>query len=108
MTDSKPHQNNAPAQIRQLRLWLLSANTRGHDVYKSAVVAAESEEEAKLIHPGKNIGIRWSDAQCEWVNSQDAADYAWARHPDLVTAREIGVAAPGVEAGVIIADFLNG
>lgn len=103
------HQNNE-ASSRQLKLWLISAELRGYDVYRSAVVAAESEEEARRIHPRQDSGIVWNDTEYEWVgpDSDSIVDQSWVRHPDLVTVKEIGTALPGTEPGVITSAFFGG
>lgn len=110
MTNTSPHHDGAASPNGRLKLWLLSADTRGYEVYKSAVVAAASEREARHIHPRKTIGIVWNDEMREWMDApvDGTADYSWAATPDHVKAVEIGTAAPGVEAGVINASFLNG
>ncbi len=37
-----------------MKLWLISqTETTGYDVYDSAVVAAESADEAQRLHPGE-------------------------------------------------------
>lgn len=45
-----------------MKLWLISQNTNNeYDTYDSAVVAAETEEEASMVHPA------YSDEDEEWV-----------------------------------------
>lgn len=79
-----------------MKLWLISQDeNRGYDTYDSAVVAAETEADARNIHPGRSEG--WGDYFPTWSSS-----------PDKVTARYIGEAMPGTEPGVILASFNAG
>lgn len=66
----------------------------GWDTYDAAIVFAESEEQAKAIHP--------SDLDNNWDSS------TWVDRPGLVKATLIGVANPGVNAGVVLASFNAG
>lgn len=85
-----------------MKLWLLSQDTNdAYDTYDSAVVAAEDEVSAKLIHPGGSLR--------EW-QQEGPVDYrygAWTSKA-CVKCRYIGEAAPGIEAGVICASFNAG
>jgi len=65
----------------------------GYDTYDSAVVAAESEEEARNIHPYGN-----------WENRLDA----WCTYPRDVNVKCIGIAANHITRGVILASFNAG
>ena len=68
----------------------------GYDNYDSAVVAAESEEEAIKIHPGS--GRLYPDWDSEnWVNDLD-----------LVSVKLIGTAVEGTKPGVILASYNAG
>lgn len=60
-----------------------------YDTYDSAIVAATDEETAKGIHPGSG---------CTWT---------WCE-PHQVKVKLIGSAAPGVDAGVVLASFNAG
>lgn len=80
---------------------------RGFDTYDAAVVAAESEEEARKIHPS---GYTWDDVQEAWVDRQmDRMEISgsWA-HPDRVYVELLGTAVHGTEAGVVLASFREG
>jgi hypothetical protein len=88
-------------------LYLISqtANT-GYDTYDSAVVAAETPDEAIRIHPSG--GMTWDEKREGWAWGGTAAyDGAWTR-PDLVSCRQIGIADPGTGPGVICASFNAG
>lgn len=83
-----------------MKLWLISQTARSdYDTYDSAVVAAETEDEARQINPDgewpKEGEFRW-----EWGS--------WCRTPAEVTVKHIGDAAEGVERGVVLASFNAG
>lgn len=83
--------------MKALKLWLISqTENSGYDTYDRAVVCAETEEYAKHIHPSGNPN--------DWGNGWKA----WADSPEGVTAVEIGMAAPGVLPGVVVASFNAG
>jgi hypothetical protein len=83
-----------------MKLFLISQGVNnGYDSFDSAVVAADSEEEAKTIHPIST----WEFGSDDWSHSD-----CWAASPDQVDAEYIGEAAPSVEAGVILASFNAG
>jgi hypothetical protein len=68
----------------------------GYDTYDSAVVAAETEEAARLINPS---GYSDSDYWAESV---------WVKDLNNVSVQFIGVAAVGIASGVIVASFNAG
>jgi hypothetical protein len=80
-----------------MNLYLIrnDVNRRHFDVYRAAIVAAESEEQARYIHPdgGKN-GLPVHEWSYDWCD------------PQLVDVRLIGIATTN-EVGVILADFLE-
>lgn len=78
-----------------MKLWRIWQTVNdGYDTYDSAVVAAETENDARKINP------------CAWPPS--GPDECWAM-PEHVSAQYIGEAAPGIEAGrVIVASFNAG
>lgn len=86
-----------------MKLYLISQNKNNdYDTYSSAVVCAESEEEAKLIHP------------CSWVEKDWLIDTGrignygdWA-HPDKVQVEYLGEACESLERGVVCASFHAG
>lgn len=82
----------------------------GYDIYSDAVVAAESVERAKLIHPS---GDRWSKAPdwaehnyC-WMSDHGFTDSGSWVTPDQVQVKLIGTAESGPER-VICASFHAG
>jgi len=80
-----------------MKLYLISQTERdGYDTYDSAIVCAESANDAAAIHP---------EGQAAW---EDKNWHAWARTPDNVKAEYIGEAATGIEKGIILASFNAG
>lgn len=78
-----------------MRLWLIEQSAvTDYGTYDSAVVAAETEDEARKTFP--------DEAVMEWGSSY------WANSLDEVSARYVGEAAEGVVAGVILASFNAG
>jgi hypothetical protein len=109
-----------------MNLYKISQNSNNdYDTYDSAIVAAESEDAARRIHPGD---IRWSarhfleyrqtwnDEHEKWFEAGfnqspkevDSFSYDWVDHIDKVQVELIGVASENVEAGVILASFNAG
>ena len=94
-----------------MKLWLISqGDNNGYDTYDSAVVAAETEREAKETHPGQEF---WKDGSW-WYKMMDGTDRkdsfygTWASSPDRVDAEYLGEAKDGTEAGVVCASFNAG
>lgn len=80
-----------------MKLWLISQSVNnGYDTYDSAVVAAETADEARHIHPN---GEAWPKSKYF---------YDWAQTPDQVEVRLIGEASPGTVTGLILASFNAG
>lgn len=76
-----------------MKLWLIKQDfNSGWDTYDSAVVAAETEDDARRIHPSGNDGDRMGT----WCD------------PEHVSARAIGDATTGTSRGVILASFNAG
>jgi len=74
-----------------MKLWIISQNVNNdYDTYDSAVVAAETEEEARNI----NLGGKWDGI---W----------WANDPSEVTVEYLGVTDRDI-SGVILASFNTG
>lgn len=74
-----------------LKLWKISQDVNHDwDTFDSAVVAAETEDEARNTSP----------AGADWRR-------AWAP-PEKVTVEYIGIAAEGIKPGVIVSSFNAG
>jgi hypothetical protein len=86
-----------------LSLYLLSQTVcDGYDTYDSCVVAAESELEAKKIHPNGYYDSGeenwWDDAMgCSWPNKLEDIDVVY-----------IGSAVAGIKKGVVCSSFNAG
>ena len=80
-----------------MNLYLISQDINDEwDAYSSAVVAAETEEEARLIHPG---GDR--DFYCD---HEDGINLGfWANSPTDVKVEFLGIAKLNTKTGVILA-----
>lgn len=80
-----------------MKLYLISQyENTDYDTYDSAVVCAETEEEARMIHPGKD----------EWDGEMDKYD-TWCAAKD-VKVELIGIADDSVKEGVVCASFNAG
>lgn len=76
-----------------MKLWRISQTRyEGYDIYDSAVVASETEDGARNIHPG---GYKFGSG-------------AWADTPEQVDVEYLGEAAEGIAEGVIVASFNAG
>lgn len=85
-----------------MKLWKISQDENdNYDTYDSAIVAAETVEEARDIYPGgeENKAVNW-----------DRMDryFPWARTRESVKVEYIGEAAPTIRAGVVLASFNAG
>jgi hypothetical protein len=82
-----------------MKLWLISqAVNEGYDTYDSAVVAAETEADARQIHPSLSLDDGSGVPSPTW---------GWAP-PDAVEAKYLGEAKDGTPKGVICASFNAG
>lgn len=73
--------------------YLWQDENNDYDTYDSCVVCAESEEEAKKIHPDGDGNFK----RCTWASC-----------PENVKCELIGIATDNVEKGVVIASFNAG
>ena len=81
---------------RKMKLWLISQGVnKGYDTYDAVVVAAETEEEARNIHPCQVHG--WNDTYGTWANK-----------PEEVKVEEIGDAKFSMNPGIVLASFNAG
>ena len=79
--------------MSKLKLWLISQEENtGWDTYDSAVVAAKTAEEARLINP-----------EGEWGTYP-----TWYSSPDKVHVEYLGIATEGVEPGIVLSSFNAG
>ena len=81
------------------KLWLLTQNVNtGYDTYDSAVVCADTEEDARQITPD------W-----KWISGKlgDSRYTAWAFKPEEVMAKYIGEADPSVTVGEVVISSFN-
>ncbi len=91
-------------------LWLLSQSINNDcDTYDSAVVAASTEDEARLIHP--RMQDEWwrnnlQDDELAWMREDARGGGEWAR-PDLVNVQCIGIADESVVAGTVVCASFN-
>ena len=74
------------------------SENNGYDTFDFAIVAAESEEEARLINPDG----KWYEDQGEYKYT------AWAFKPEQVEVEYLGIAKEGTEVGIILASFNAG
>jgi len=91
--------------VPSMQLWTISIGggyRAGYDMYDSAIVAAETAEQARLTHPQDEDSIRWINGS--W---SDVDQNRWVE-PGIVDVELIGTAAPYTKAGVILASFNRG
>ncbi len=94
-----------------MNLYLISQSTNnGYDTYDSAVVAAESEQEAQKIHPNPNRS--WDKVELNeegaWIDRWGDSCGTWADYKSQVTVKYLGQAEEGTQSGVILASFNAG
>ena len=78
-----------------MNLYLISQDENNwYDTYDSAVVCAEMEEQARMIHPKKK----------EWDGVEDNWKWCAAKH---VKAQLIGEAVPEMESGTVVCASYN-
>lgn len=88
-----------------MKLWHISQTVNsGWDTYDSAVVAAETEEDARNIHPSDN------EVYKRPATIWDRRFSDWAFSPEQVVVEMIGTAEPGKYPApcVIVASFNAG
>ena len=77
-----------------MKLWRISQNKNNdYDTYDSAVVVANSEEEAKTIHPSLAVPKRWINGKWHYATGSEIGFTCedWA-NPNHNTAEELGLA----------------
>lgn len=99
-----------------MKLYLISQTENSdYGTYDAAVVAAESEEDARTISPARLFEYdperrAW---YCEWggvryYSNDGEYGSGWCSTPDAVTVQCLGEANPGTERGVILGSFNRG
>lgn len=79
----------------EINLYLLSQDqVQGYDTFDSAIVCAESEDDARRIHP--------------YGRDDDWASCVWCYGPEHVKVKCIGMAADDIPRGVVCASFNAG
>lgn len=92
-----------PEPTKIVYLYLLTQNQNNDwDTYDAMIVAAESEEEARKIHPDRNIFD--NDDEKAWKFYKDSYS-TWANNSDHVKVKLLGMAHSGVEKGIILKSF---
>ena len=100
-----------------MNLYLLTQTVNNnYDTFDSAVVAAETEEKARLIHPRgdreySSLVHDWYREGTGGVRYYDGKHSAWAPEwapIDKVEVTHLGTAKPGTKKGVICASFNAG
>lgn len=81
-----------------LNLYFISQSERDdYDTYDSAIVAAKTPQEAKLIRPDH---YQWDNIETKYPS--------WATDPKNVKVKLIGIATPKTKKGVVLASFNAG
>jgi len=80
-----------------MKLWKITQNVQtGYDTYDSAVVAAETEDEARVMHPSSG-----KDISAEYPGD-------WASKPEDVTVEYLGEAGVYMAKQVVCASYNAG
>jgi hypothetical protein len=100
-----------------MKLWLIEqSKCTGPDTYDSAVVVAETEDQARAMHPadgGPLFSDDLTDEECDAMDVREAASprplhgRAWTHLADEVFAEYLGEAASG-PARVVCASYHAG
>lgn len=103
-----------------MKIYLISQDiNNGYDTYSDAVVIAENEEEAKRIHPYKEIfsEIYYDEDKQQFWNKYSNSDEVylmedeygtWTNDLSKINVELIGEAKEGREKGVVCASFHAG
>ena len=78
---------------------LSQSQNEGWDTFDSLIVVADSEEEARLIHPAEEyeIEIDWGEPYSSWCSS-----------PNDVKVEYLGEAKEGTKKGIILTSYNAG
>jgi hypothetical protein len=78
-----------------MNLYIISQeHNTGYDTFDSAIVCAETEEDAKVI--------------CPYGYDQGDTDYDYWAAPEYVTVTYLGIADSTVKPGIVLASFNAG
>ena len=97
-----------------MKLWKISQEENNDfDTYSDAVVAAETEAEAQLTHPGgypENHFFENGIAMRKWESGEAELEHwpTWATNLKSVKVEYLGEAHEALQAGVICASFHAG
>jgi len=96
-----------------VKLWKVwQTQNNGYDTFNAMIVAAETEDGARLIHPMTEDETPEShaDLHIDPLNPWERwARYdGWALSPDAVSVQLIGEAVDGVAPGVVLTSFNAG
>lgn len=84
-----------------MKLYHISqTENKGYDTYSDLVVAANNEEEARLIHPSSCNKDPWNIGLFSYGE--------WATKPENVKVEYLGEAKEGTKAGIICSSFHAG
>ncbi len=88
-----------------MKLWLIyQCENSGYDTYDSAVVAAETEDQARNVDPES-----LQEDSLPLIDWENVYRYTlWAHHREAVTATLLGEAVEGTPVCVICASFNAG
>lgn len=83
-----------------MKIYRISQSVNNYrDTYDAAIVAASSEEAARLTHPCTE-----SRDYLDWMSEEERFAYNWAPVED-VKVEYIGEAEANIKAGVVLASF---
>jgi hypothetical protein len=89
-----------------MKLYLIEQDVNNdYDTYDSAVVAAETKEEARLTHPGFAAPAPWDGIDSE---GREGCGYGTWCNAEYVKVKYIGEADPSISKGVLVASFNAG
>ena len=103
-----------------LYLFLVTqTEVKGKDTFGGMVVVAENEDQAKRIHPQNMLDLYWSEESNSWERmdyfggdksstekySRPWLSGTWANQLKNITAKLLGTAAEGVEAGRVLDSY---
>ncbi len=97
-----------------MKLYIISNDEFDYDTFRSAVVAADTEEEAQCIHPNYHNYDFYNleDIKTGILNASKSAfrgnDRTWVQNSDHVEAKYIGEAGPDIKFGVVHTSFRAG